>query len=184
MSYIVFAGFSVQHQEVQQFADCSNPLCGRLNTCTSWLLKFHVWVNLMSEAKQKWHFLNVFTVQHRNPRISNTNSFALCLRHFQQFTHRHVYLELNSNPCTDWKQRFLTLCWFLFIYFCLQSTKGVFDQFPVFLASATKEQPLVILLDSLNQLCGHISGAEQTASESLPWMRGVSLFNEYTKRPF
>jgi len=28
----------------------------------------------------------------------------------------------------------------------------VFDQFPVFLSSATKEQPLVILLDSLDQL--------------------------------
>ena len=38
-----------------------------------------------------------------------------------------------------------------FIFF-FQSTKGVFDQFPVFLSSATKEQPLVILLDSLDQL--------------------------------
>ena len=33
-----------------------------------------------------------------------------------------------------------------------QSSKGVFQQFPIFLSSATKEQPLVIMLDSLDQL--------------------------------
>lgn len=40
----------------------------------------------------------------------------------------------------------------IFILCLFQSTKGVFDQFPVFLSSAMKEQPLVILLDSLDQL--------------------------------
>ena len=36
--------------------------------------------------------------------------------------------------------------------FSLQATKGVFEQLPIFLASATKEQPLVIILDALDQL--------------------------------
>lgn len=33
-----------------------------------------------------------------------------------------------------------------------QSSKGVFDQFPNFLSSATKDNPLIIILDSLDQL--------------------------------
>ena len=139
MSYVAFAGFSVQHQEVQQFADCSNQLCGRLNTCTSWLLKFHAWVT------QKWHFIKGFNIEVPEFLIQTHLRFV-CRLFFAQIG----YLELNCNPCADWKQRFLSLCWYLFIFF--QSTKGVFDQFPVFLSSATKEQPLVILLDSLDQL--------------------------------
>lgn len=38
------------------------------------------------------------------------------------------------------------------MFFSLQSIKGVFEQLPRFLASATKEQPLVIILDALDQL--------------------------------
>jgi len=53
----------------------------------------------------------------------------------------HVHIESKRfSHCVD------------FISLLFQSTKGVFDQFPVFLSSATKEQPLVILLDSLDQL--------------------------------
>ena len=36
--------------------------------------------------------------------------------------------------------------------FIFQSSKGVFQQFPKFLSNASKEQPLVIMLDSLDQL--------------------------------
>lgn len=41
-------------------------------------------------------------------------------------------------------------CFLLTDFF--QSSKGVFQQFPKFLSNATKEQPLVIMLDSLDQL--------------------------------
>ena len=41
---------------------------------------------------------------------------------------------------------------FIVIFFLFQSSKGVFDQFPNFLSSATKDNPLIIILDSLDQL--------------------------------
>lgn len=46
------------------------------------------------------------------------------------------------------------LHWFHFYrnFFVFQSSKGVFDQFPNFLSSATKDNPLIIILDSLDQL--------------------------------
>ena len=126
MSYIAFAGFSVQHQEVQQFADCSNQWCGRLNTCTSWPLKFHAWVSLTSEVTQKWHFIKGFNIEIPEFLIQTHLRFV-CRLFFAQIG----YLELNCNPCADWKQRFLSLCWFLFIFFsvhqgCIWSVSRVF----------------------------------------------------------
>ena len=72
---------------------------------------------------------------------------------FPLFYPRGGFIELNPNRCAHWKQKFLTLCWFLFCFF--QSTKGFFDQLHVFLSSAAREQPLVILLDSFDQLSPH-----------------------------
>lgn len=58
----------------------------------------------------------------------------------QAFVDASIYVSQRSSSLfyIDW------------IFF--QSSKGVFQQFPKFLSNATKEQPLVIMLDSLDQL--------------------------------
>lgn len=48
--------------------------------------------------------------------------------------------------------REVSACFILVDIFFFQSSKVVFQQFPKFLSNATKEQPLVIMLDSLDQL--------------------------------
>ena len=97
------------------------------------------------------------------PEILEETRLPFVCPAFPLFYPRTGFIELNPNPCEHWKQKFLTLCWFLFCF--LHSSQGFFDQFHVLLSSAAREQTLVILLDSLDQL-SPLDGARK-----LTWFR-------------
>lgn len=70
--------------------------------------------------------------------------------------HHKTFCVASNKPATTsfcrykhpkWHDQRIHLADFIF-----QSSKGVFQQFPKFLSNASKEQPLVIMLDSLDQL--------------------------------
>ena len=60
---------------------------------------------------------------------------------------RHKHPKWHDQRIKKFLSVLYSFGWFIF-----QSSKGVFQQFPKFLSNASKEQPLVIMLDSLDQL--------------------------------
>lgn len=119
--------------------------------CTSWPLEFHVWVKLVIWGYTKIIFYKLKVVWHFKSLTFSYKLFCSLHAAFPVFHPWKGFIELIPLFKCRSKAKVSHIV-LLFILRLFQSTKGVFDQFPVFLSSATKELPLVILLDSLDQL--------------------------------